>query len=137
MTQTAAKGSVRFEAVEKRFGSVVAIRSLSFDIEPGTLVTLLGPSGCGKTTTLRMLAGLEQPTAGRILIGGRDVTNLPANERDVSTLPTPDPKAGPSADEIAPGIAPGINQAPETGKDAAPKDQRGSHRQGSGRTARD
>ncbi|WP_294641347.1 ABC transporter ATP-binding protein [uncultured Aureimonas sp.] len=87
MTQTpAVKGSVRFDAVEKRFGSVVAIRSLSFDIEPGTLVTLLGPSGCGKTTTLRMLAGLEQPTAGRILIGGRDVTNLPANERDVSMV---------------------------------------------------
>ncbi|KQQ89379.1 ABC transporter ATP-binding protein [Aureimonas sp. Leaf324] len=87
MSQPAArKGSVRFEAVEKRFGSVVAIRSLSFDIEPGTLVTLLGPSGCGKTTTLRMLAGLEQPTAGRILIGGRDVTNLPANERDVSMV---------------------------------------------------
>ncbi|WP_062235463.1 ABC transporter ATP-binding protein [Aureimonas sp. N4] len=86
MTQTAAKGSVRFEAVEKRFGAVLAIRSLSFDIEPGTLVTLLGPSGCGKTTTLRMLAGLEQPTAGRILIGGRDVTNLPANERDVSMV---------------------------------------------------
>ncbi|WP_062014546.1 ABC transporter ATP-binding protein [Aureimonas sp. AU4] len=80
------KGSVRFEAVEKRFGSVVAIRSLSFGIEPGTLVTLLGPSGCGKTTTLRMLAGLEQPTAGRILIGGRDVTSLPANERDVSMV---------------------------------------------------
>ncbi|GGE05428.1 Fe(3+) ions import ATP-binding protein FbpC 1 [Aureimonas endophytica] len=80
------KGSVRFEAVEKRFGAVVAIRSLSLEIEPGTLVTLLGPSGCGKTTTLRMLAGLEQPTAGRILIGGKDVTALPANERDVSMV---------------------------------------------------
>src|SRR5690606_34822352 len=50
------------------------------------LVTLLGPSGCGKTTTLRMLAGLEQPTEGRILIGGEDVTRLPANRRDVSMV---------------------------------------------------
>jgi iron(III) transport system ATP-binding protein len=50
------------------------------------LVTLLGPSGCDKTTTLRMLAGLEYPTAGRILIGGKDVTTLPANERDVSMV---------------------------------------------------
>ncbi|EEF23561.1 abc transporter, putative, partial [Ricinus communis] len=53
---------------------------------PGTLVTLLGPSGCGKTTTLRMLAGLEHPSSGRILIGGKDVTMLPANERDVSMV---------------------------------------------------
>ncbi|WP_182086271.1 ABC transporter ATP-binding protein [Aureimonas sp. ME7] len=86
MTSPMKKGSVRFESVEKRFGAVVAIRALSMEIEPGTLVTLLGPSGCGKTTTLRMLAGLEQPTAGRILIGGKDVTALPANERDVSMV---------------------------------------------------
>src|SRR5690606_3032649 len=59
---------------------------LSLTVEPGTLVTLLGPSGCGKTTTLRLLAGLEHPTSGRILIGGKDVTNLPANERDVSMV---------------------------------------------------
>ncbi|WP_062207176.1 ABC transporter ATP-binding protein [Aureimonas sp. AU12] len=79
-------GSVRFDAVQKRFGSFTAIHSLDLTIEPGTLVTLLGPSGCGKTTTLRMLAGLEQPTGGRIVIGGRDVTALPANERDVSMV---------------------------------------------------
>lgn len=60
--------------------------NLSLTVEPGTLVTLLGPSGCGKTTTLRLLAGLEHPTSGRILIGGKDVTNLPANERDVSMV---------------------------------------------------
>ncbi|ALN75189.1 ABC transporter ATP-binding protein [Aureimonas sp. AU20] len=86
MSPTLKPGSVRFESVEKRFGAVVAIADLTLDIEPGTLVTLLGPSGCGKTTTLRMLAGLEQPTGGRILIGGRDVTQLPANERDVSMV---------------------------------------------------
>lgn len=79
-------GSVVFENVRKQFGSFTAIHDLSLTIEPGTLVTLLGPSGCGKTTTLRMLAGLEHPTAGRILIGGKDVTMLPANERDVSMV---------------------------------------------------
>ncbi|GGG48822.1 ABC transporter ATP-binding protein [Chelatococcus composti] len=79
-------GSVVFEHVRKTFGSFTAIHDLSLTIEPGTLVTLLGPSGCGKTTTLRMLAGLEHPTAGRIFIGGKDVTMLPANERDVSMV---------------------------------------------------
>jgi len=79
-------GSVVFENVRKTFGSFTAIPDLSFAIEPGTLVTLLGPSGCGKTTTLRMLAGLEHPSGGRVLIGGRDVTMLPANERDVSMV---------------------------------------------------
>lgn len=79
-------GSVTFQNVRKDFGAFTAIPDLSLTIEPGTLVTLLGPSGCGKTTTLRMLAGLEHPTAGRILIGGKDVTMLPANERDVSMV---------------------------------------------------
>ncbi|ASY66099.1 Ferric iron ABC transporter, ATP-binding protein (plasmid) [Sinorhizobium sojae CCBAU 05684] len=79
-------GSVVFENVRKTFGSFTAIPDLSLAIEPGTLVTLLGPSGCGKTTTLRMLAGLEHPTEGKILIGGKDVTMLPANERDVSMV---------------------------------------------------
>ena len=79
-------GSVTFENVKKTFGAFTAIQDLSLTIEPGTLVTLLGPSGCGKTTTLRMLAGLEHPTAGRILIGGKDVTMLPTNERDVSMV---------------------------------------------------
>lgn len=79
-------GSVVFENVRKSFGAFTAIPDLSLTIEPGTLVTLLGPSGCGKTTTLRMLAGLEHPTSGRILIGGKDVTMLPANARDVSMV---------------------------------------------------
>ena len=79
-------GSVVFSNVRKMFGSFAAIKDLSLVIEPGTLVTLLGPSGCGKTTTLRMLAGLEHPTTGRIMIGGKDVTMLPANERDVSMV---------------------------------------------------
>jgi iron(III) transport system ATP-binding protein len=79
-------GSVTFENVRKTFGAFTAIPNLSLTINPGELVTLLGPSGCGKTTTLRMLAGLEHPTSGRILIGGKDVTMLPANERDVSMV---------------------------------------------------
>lgn len=79
-------GSVSFQHVTKKFGSFTALPDLSMTVEPGTLVTLLGPSGCGKTTTLRLLAGLEHPTSGRVLIGGKDVTNLPANERDVSMV---------------------------------------------------
>jgi iron(III) transport system ATP-binding protein len=78
--------AVVFEHVTKTFGPVVAVRDVSFEIEPGALVTLLGPSGCGKTTTLRLIAGLEMPTSGRIRIGDDDVTTLPATERDVSMV---------------------------------------------------
>ncbi|MCB5175569.1 ABC transporter ATP-binding protein [Microvirga lenta] len=78
--------SVEFRNVTKRYGSVTAVDDVSFTIEPGQLVTLLGPSGCGKTTTLRMIAGLEMVSAGQILIGGRDVTNLSAADRDVSMV---------------------------------------------------
>jgi len=80
------RGAVEFRAVRKDYGSFTAIPSLDLKIEPGQLVTLLGPSGCGKTTTLRMLAGLESPSAGSILIGGQDVTRLPANRRDVTMV---------------------------------------------------
>ena len=79
-------GSVCFENVTKIFGDVKAIDNISFTIEPGHLVTLLGPSGCGKTTTLRMIAGLAHPASGRIMIGGKDVTSLPATDRDVSMV---------------------------------------------------
>jgi iron(III) transport system ATP-binding protein len=78
---------VRFERVWKRFGTgSVAVRDVSFTVPAGTLCTLLGPSGCGKTTTLRMIAGLEYPSEGRVLIGGRDVSSLPPAERDVSMV---------------------------------------------------
>jgi iron(III) transport system ATP-binding protein len=78
--------SVAFRGVSKAFGEVVAVNDVSFEVEPGHLVTLLGPSGCGKTTTLRLIAGLELPTAGKILIGERDVTTLPATAREVSMV---------------------------------------------------
>jgi iron(III) transport system ATP-binding protein len=67
-------------------GESVAVRDISFSVAAGTLTTLLGPSGCGKTTTLRMIAGLEVPTTGKILIGGKDVTLLPPSERNVSLV---------------------------------------------------
>jgi iron(III) transport system ATP-binding protein len=79
-------GGVTFDHVSKRYGAMAAVDDVSFTIEPGTLVTLLGPSGCGKTTTLRMAAGLETASAGRILIGGEDVTNRAASERNVSLV---------------------------------------------------
>lgn len=79
-------GSVSFKNVIKNYGDVTAIDNVSFTIAPGDLVTLLGPSGCGKTTTLRMIAGLEHPSSGKILIGGKDVTQLPATDRDVSMV---------------------------------------------------
>ena len=81
-----AQPAVRFEGVTKRYGDVVAVDHVDFDIAKATLVTLLGPSGCGKTTTLRLVAGLEQASEGRILIDGADVTRLSAAERDVSMV---------------------------------------------------
>ena len=78
--------SIEFRGVTKRYGDVAAVNDISFSIAAGTLVTLLGPSGCGKTTTLRLIAGLELPTSGRILIGGDDVTEMAAADRDVSMV---------------------------------------------------
>ena len=78
---------VSFVGVSKVFGKdVVAVDNISLRVEAGRLVTLLGPSGCGKTTTLRMIAGLEMATSGQILIGDKDVTKLPATDRDVSMV---------------------------------------------------
>ncbi|HZJ10498.1 MAG TPA: ABC transporter ATP-binding protein, partial [Trueperaceae bacterium] len=75
-----------FESISKEFGTVKAVNDVSFDIADGEFVCLLGPSGCGKTTTLRLIAGLEQPTSGRIAIGDRDVTLLPPKDRDVGMV---------------------------------------------------
>ena len=69
MTIAADPAAVRLQKVSKSFGLVKAVDDIDLRIEPGTLVTLLGPSGCGKTTTLRMIAGLEESTSGKVLIG--------------------------------------------------------------------
>ena len=78
---------VSFRGVTKIFGKdVIAVDAVDLEVEAGKLVTLLGPSGCGKTTTLRMIAGLEMASSGQILIGEKDVTKLPATDRDVSMV---------------------------------------------------
>jgi len=75
---------IRIEEVQKAFGEFVAVKGSSFTIADGEFFVMLGPSGCGKTTTLRMIAGLELPTGGRILLGGQDVTYKRAAERDIA-----------------------------------------------------
>src|SRR3954451_39361 len=77
---------IRLERVTKRFGEVTAVDDLSLDIEHGEFFSMLGPSGCGKTTTLRMVAGFEEVTAGTIRLGDQDVTNTPPYRRDVNTV---------------------------------------------------
>jgi len=79
-------GRVQMQGVQKRYGEVLAVKELNLTIEAGELVTLLGPSGCGKTTTLRMLAGLEDVSAGHITIGGQDVTTQAATYRNVAMV---------------------------------------------------
>jgi len=82
----AAPAEVRLESLRKTFGDVVAVAGVDLDVREGEFFSLLGPSGCGKTTCLRMIAGFEEPTAGRIVLHGRDVAGLPAYERDVNTV---------------------------------------------------
>ena len=77
---------VRLEKVTKQFADFVAVEEADFDIAEGEFFSMLGPSGCGKTTTLRMIAGFEQPTSGRILLHGEDVSRTPPHKRDVNTV---------------------------------------------------
>jgi spermidine/putrescine transport system ATP-binding protein len=77
---------VRLEHVVKRFDDTVAVDEISLEVPRGSFFALLGPSGCGKTTTLRMIGGFEEPTAGRIFLGDRDVVGLPPYKRDVNTV---------------------------------------------------
>jgi len=81
-----APGFVRVEAVSKRFGEFVAVDGVSLEIGKGELFALLGGSGCGKTTLLRMLAGFETPSSGRIFIDGQDMTEVPAYARPVNMM---------------------------------------------------
>jgi spermidine/putrescine transport system ATP-binding protein len=80
------RGSVELQNVTKRFGTMVAVDSLDLQVRPGEFLSLLGPSGCGKTTTLRMLAGFEQPDEGFIRISGQYVQGIPPYKRDVNTV---------------------------------------------------
>lgn len=80
------KELVRLEGITKAYGDHVIIPPLSLSIHDGEFLTLLGPSGCGKTTLLRMLAGLDTPTKGKIILDGQDITNLPPYKRDVNMV---------------------------------------------------
>ncbi|HSK17114.1 MAG TPA: ABC transporter ATP-binding protein [Gaiellaceae bacterium] len=77
---------VLLEGLSKSFAEVEAVRRLDLEIHEGEFFSLLGPSGCGKTTTLRLVAGFEEPTSGRIFLGDRDVTQVPAHKRPVNTV---------------------------------------------------
>ena len=78
--------ALRLSRIEKHYGSTAAVAGIDLDVAEGEFVTLLGPSGCGKTTTLRMIAGFDEPTEGEIEIGGRPAVGIPPNKRDVNTV---------------------------------------------------
>jgi len=78
--------SVSFHDIEKSFGSTKVIHGISFDIRDGEFMVLVGPSGCGKSTLLRMLAGLEEITAGTISIDGRPVNDVDSKDRDIAMV---------------------------------------------------
>ncbi len=81
-----AEAAVAVTALSRRFGAVVALDQVSLEVRRGEFFSLLGPSGCGKTTLLRLIAGLDQPDAGAVIIGGRPATHLPPHQRPVNTV---------------------------------------------------
>jgi putative spermidine/putrescine transport system ATP-binding protein len=86
IVSTTAPPDIRLDGLSKRYGEVVAVASLDLEIPPGEFFTMLGPSGSGKTTTLRIIAGFEEPDTGSVELAGRDVTELAAYDRDVNTV---------------------------------------------------
>ncbi len=83
---TAEKKDLSVQGVNKHFGQVQAVDNVTLEVPAGEFFTLLGPSGCGKTTLLRVIAGLEMPDSGKVLLGGEDITTLPATKRQVNTV---------------------------------------------------
>ena len=79
-------GEVRLEELQKDYGDFTAVENIDLDMPPGEFFTMVGPSGCGKTTTLRMIAGFERPTSGRIVLDGVDVAQTPPHRRNVNTV---------------------------------------------------
>ncbi|MEC7494959.1 MAG: ATP-binding cassette domain-containing protein, partial [Pseudomonadota bacterium] len=86
MTDGGTKASVKFDAVQKSFGSVKVLEAFNLEVQPGEFLVLLGASGSGKTTALRILSGLETPSAGQVYIGERDVTQVLPKYRDISMV---------------------------------------------------
>ena len=78
--------AVRLEGLSRHYGAVRALDGLDLELAPGEMVALLGPSGCGKTTALRLLAGLEDADAGRVVVDGRDLTDVPVSKRDMGMV---------------------------------------------------
>ncbi len=81
-----ARGGLRLQGLVKRFGDVTAVAGVDLELPPGRLISFLGPSGCGKTTLLRMIAGLEQPTEGRVFLDGEDISDVPTHARDIGMV---------------------------------------------------
>jgi spermidine/putrescine transport system ATP-binding protein len=86
MSSTTDDIAIRLREVTKRFGDVTAVDGISLDIRDGEFLTLLGPSGCGKTTTMRMIAGFEEPDEGQILLRGKEIVGVPPNKREVNMV---------------------------------------------------
>ena len=77
---------IQLQGISKQYGSKTVVNNINLNIKKGEFVTFLGPSGCGKTTTLRMIAGFETPTEGKVLFDGNDIAKLPPHKRPVNTV---------------------------------------------------
>src|SRR5690625_1565424 len=83
MAASSAQGRLELIGLQKRFGAVIAVNDVRLTVNDGELLVVVGPSGCGKTTLLRIIAGLERPDRGRVVMQGKDMTSLPPERRDV------------------------------------------------------